>query len=409
MTLRHAWPVAFVRTVIVTIIFFGAILSAFYTQIMANLFFRDLAHLPQYLQAVINLTKDYFVIIMIFLTRLIAPSKVLITWNSTENKDLFNVDQNDNLISNLAPNSVLISNHQIYTDWLYLWWISYTANLSRSVYIILKDMSKIPILGYGMKNYKFLFLTRKWVNDKFTITSQLNEIDANARGMGPVNGVKQVASENATSIKWPQGTTDQKWPFQLIIFPEGTVTSDRTTKKSAQFCLDKNIPKLNHVLLPRTRGLFLALRKLRNTVEVVYDFTTGYGNLKPEEYGEIKFSLKRHFFLGYGPPTINYYVREFKIKDIPLGVETEDIDEADPADLLAFESWLNDVWYEKDKQLAYFYKTGTFNNVNKINQETIIADLKLRNWYEIFIPFIPTITTFLVLRLIYVFVLSVLK
>lgn len=55
------------------------------------------------------------------------------------------------------PNSVLISNHQIYTDWLYLWFLTYTSKFGNSVFIILKDLSKIPVLGYGMKNYNFYF------------------------------------------------------------------------------------------------------------------------------------------------------------------------------------------------------------------------------------------------------------
>lgn len=405
MSFRHLWPVAIVRTAIVAIVFIWGCLSCCYTQLVGIIIFKKLSNQPHHLQAIINLTKQHFVILMTFLTGLINPLKVFITWDKTTTKNhLFQVDSHGNLQSNLCHNSILISNHQIYTDWLFLWWISYTSNLSSYIYIVLKDLSKIPVLGWGMINFKFLFLTRKWENDKITLTNQLNEIDADARGRGPASGITQVASVNSTSIKWPPGTTDQVWPYQLIIFPEGTVTSDRTTKKSAQYCLDKNIPQLHHVLLPRVRGLFLALRKLRNSVESVYDFTTGYGNLKPDEYGEIKFSLKRFYILGHGPPTIHYYVREFKIADIPLGKDDSDSEDADPQELMAFESWLYKIWYEKDKKLQYFYEHGTFDDETEKSQKTVFADLKLRTYYEILTPFITLFTTILIIRLIWAFI-----
>ena len=37
------------------------------------------------------------------------------------NSDHFTVDESNNIHTMFQPNSVLISNHQIYTDWLYLW------------------------------------------------------------------------------------------------------------------------------------------------------------------------------------------------------------------------------------------------------------------------------------------------
>ena len=90
------------------------------------------------------------------------------------------------------------------------------------------------------------------------------EIDANARGMGPANGVQLIGSSSTTNkefTKWPQGSNVNKiWPYELILFPEGTVPSDRTTKKSAEFIASRGLPPLKHVLLPRIRGLFLALK-----------------------------------------------------------------------------------------------------------------------------------------------------
>lgn len=384
------------------VIFLVGIHACVWTQLVGLVVYRDLIHRPGDVQAVMNVTKTHFVVLMTFLTSWINPCKVKMTWDSSVNPSMFRRDFGGNLISNLSPNSVFISNHQIYTDWLFLWFISYTSRLSDSVHIILKDLSKIPILGYGMKNFNFLFLSRKWENDKVVLTNQLNEIDANARGMGPANGVVQVANHNSSTIKWPQGKTDQVWPYQLILFPEGTVTSLRTVKKSAEFCSSINLERMEHVLLPRIRGLFLALRKLRNSVEVVYDFTTAYSDLLPEEFGEDKFSLKRFYIRGHGPPVVNYYVRTYKISDIPLGTDTDDIDDADPKDLAAFEKWLYTIWEEKDDLMKYFYKHGTFTNESKSTEETVVADYKLRNSLEVFTPFITLFSALMILRLIWI-------
>jgi hypothetical protein len=43
-----------------------------------------------------------------------------------------------------------------YSDWLYLWWVSYTSNMHGAIYIILKDSLKwVPIIGWGMQFYGF--------------------------------------------------------------------------------------------------------------------------------------------------------------------------------------------------------------------------------------------------------------
>ena len=98
--------------------------------------------------------------------------------------------------------------------------------------------------------------------DKIFLTNQLLEIDANARGMGPANGVQLIGSSSTTNTeftKWPQGSNVNKI-YELILFPEGTVPSDRTTRNLLNSLVSRGLPPLKHVLLPRIRGLFLALK-----------------------------------------------------------------------------------------------------------------------------------------------------
>lgn len=383
-----------ISVVLLVLFFIGC--TSITTAIYTSHFFMSR---PQ-LQALINHTRKQFIVLITFVLSSLNPCEIEISWDDGPADQIRTL--NGDLFSSFKPNSVVILNHQIYTDWLFLWFLSYTSNLADSVHIVLKDMSKIPVLGYGMRMFDFMFLSRKWELDKRVLTNQLLRIDANARGLGPANGVTHVASANTTSsemglVEWPSGENPNEiWPYQVIIFPEGTVPSDRTRGRSAEYTQQLGLPAVKHVLLPRVRGLFLTLRKLRNTAEVVYDFTTAYDGVRADEYGEIVFSLKNQFLRAKGPRKVHYYVRQFALADIPLGTETADIDNADPRDLEAFQNWVYDVWYDKDKKLSEFYATGSF-----LAKHRTSGAFRLRSNWEVPPVFIPILLVLLLLRVVY--------
>lgn len=403
---RHSWPIVAIRTPLCAIIFITGTLSIRFTQLLA---WTVLQTQPTLYHSVINLTKVHFFTMLTFLTSIINPCKIVITYSGDELPDYnsFKVDASGNLSSILSPNSVWIANHQIYTDWLFLWFLQYTGRFGDSIYIVLKEnLGKIPVLGPGMRVFKFLFLSRKWEADKVRLTNQLLEIDADARGVGPSSGVKCVASTNPSLpgvTLWPKGSRGEKqiWTYQLVIYPEGTVKSPHTRARSDKFVVNTGRPVMKHVLLPRVRGLFLMLRLLRNTVEVVYDLACGYGGLTGDDYGEDVFTLKSFYLLGYGPSLVNYHVRAWNLKDIPLGDDDSlDIDSVDPAVLKKFEDWLYDTWYAKDELLDRFYKTGSFADPQQKNTKTVVADFKLKNPAEALRPFVVIVTFFIILRLV---------
>lgn len=136
---------------------------------------------------------------------------------------------------------------QLYTDWLYLWWIAYTNNMHGYIYIILKESLKsIPIVGWGCQFYNFIFLKRHWEHDQ------------------------QTFKEHMDKLNNPQD------PMWLLIFPEGTNLS-KTTRAASKRWADKNgLQDMKHQLLPRSRGLQFALQSLRHTTEWLYDCTIAY-------------------------------------------------------------------------------------------------------------------------------------
>lgn len=401
---RHSWPIVAIRTPFCIVVFLVGAVAMRLLQGIAWLFFRLM---PGLYSLIVNVTKVHFVTLLTFLTSIINPTKIVISYSADNlpKSNSFKVDLLGNLVSILSPNSVWISNHQIYTDWLFVWFVNYTGRFADSVYIVLKaNLANIPLLGTGMKVYKFLFLSRKWESDKITLTNQLLEIDADARGLGPASGVKCVLSTNPTLpgvAQWPKGSKGPIWPYQLIIYPEGTVKSRHTRERSNKFVQKVDRDHLKHVLLPRVRGIFLMLRLLRNTVEVVYDVTCCYGGLTAEDYGEDVFTLKAFYLLGYGPKSVNFYIQTWNIGDIPLGDdESVDIDDVDPAVLKQFEEWLYSVWYEKDKLMDTFYETGRFTEAEDKSITTVTADFKLRSSWEACTPFLVLIPVGIFARIV---------
>lgn len=391
---RDSFPFAAARTVVCVIVFTFGVIAIRINQLVATFFFK---RVPRWYYPCVDMTKIYFLYLITFITSLASPCKISVTFRSSDlpEQNNFRVDANKNLISTLSPNAVYISNHQIYTDWIFFWFLSYTSNLAGSVYIVIKEsLSRVPILGPGMLQFRFLFLLRKWENDKIDLTNRLLAIDADARGVGPGAGVSLVSSSQTANpgIKqWPTGVSkkqENKFNYQLVIFPEGTVVSPRTRERSKTYAESIERPHFDHVLLPRTRGLFLMLRLLRNTVDVVYDITYGYSGLNADEYGEEVFTLKALYLKGRGPPAVNYHIRGFLIKDIPLGDDfSVDVDDIDPDTLKEFEDWLYGIWAEKDKLMKHFYEKGTFASEADTTTQTVVADFKLRSRLEILAPF----------------------
>jgi 1-acyl-sn-glycerol-3-phosphate acyltransferase len=275
---------------------------------------------PKFYDGYMAWTKESFAVLVTTITQWWAPTVVRVSGDESMKGQLYQMDDGT-LKCNFPHRLVLMANHQLYTDWMYLWWVAYTNKMHGRIYIILKESLKnLPIFGWGAQFYNFIFLSRKWETDRSRVKRALNHLK------------------------------DPKDPMWLLIFPEGTNLSGVTRQKSAKWAEKTGVKDMKHQLLPRTTGLQFCLSELRQTTNWLYDCTIAYEGIPNGMYGQDVFTLRSSLFEGRPPKSVNMHWRRYRIQDIPT-----DNDEA-------FGRWLTNRWREKDYLLEYFYKFGTFPN-----------------------------------------------
>lgn len=329
--------------------------------------------------AYMALTKQYFGLFVTTGTQWFSPTVIRISGDSSIDGQLKQC-ADGRLECDFPERIVLVANHQIYTDWLYLWWISYTAGLHGHIYIILKESLKyVPIIGPAMMFYNFIFMARKWEKDQPRLRHRLQKL--NTRHSGPMTGDSGP------------GQLDPMW---LLIFPEGTNLSPNTRNSSKRWSEKAGIPDTRHVLLPRSTGLEFCLQELRNTVDYVYDCTIAYEGIPPGKYGGDIFTLRSVYFEGRTPKSVNMHWRRFKVSDIPLD------------DHKATEEWVLQRWREKDDMMEHYLQTGRFpgdaravtieggDKAGDKNRNFIETEVKPRYVWEVLQMFVPVLTTALV-------------
>ena len=242
-----------VRLVAFVTWFFSVVISTHLVQIIGiPLYWIN----RNYFYAYIALTKQTFGLLLTTITQWFSPTKVRVSGDRSVRGQL--VGTKDGLLQTEFPERlVMIANHQLYTDWLYLWWFAYTNKMHGHIYIILKESLKyIPIIGPGIMFYGFVFMSRKWTHDKDRLHHRLQKLKS--RHSGPMSGSRGL---------------DPMW---LMIFPEGTNLSANTRKGSKKWAEKQGVPDLQHLLLPRSTGLQYCLQELEGTIDWVYDCTMAY-------------------------------------------------------------------------------------------------------------------------------------
>ncbi|KAK6430769.1 hypothetical protein LTR95_013076 [Oleoguttula sp. CCFEE 5521] len=251
---------------------------------------------------------------------------------------------------------VMIANHQLYTDWLVLWWSAYTAGHHGHFYIVLKDaLGKIPMIGSGIRFFGWILLSRRWESDKSSLE----------RGLAHLSKASM--------------------PMWLLIFPEGTNLTKRSSAISRKWAEKNGLQCSDLTLLPRSRGLLACLQGLEVTVEWVYDCTIAYDGIPRGQDGQDLFNLKTLYGQGRAAPFTHAHWRRFAINKIPL------------RDAEAFDRWLLERWAEKAELLEHFRAHGGFPDT----QGSITSGVELRSPFEmlqILTGVIAVIAAWLMLR-----------
>lgn len=226
-------------------------------------------HLTQFIGAPLYLVnQSWFYSYMAMTKRLVAvlishgtdlwvPMKLRISGDESVASQIRQTDDG-NVRFDFPARVVLIANHQIYTDWLYLWWVAYanSPGMHGYIYIILKESLKhIPIGGWGMRFFGFIWMSRKMQVDQPRLAYRLQKLRREKTG--------------------PDGKPflDPMW---LLLFPEGTTLSQNSRNKSASWAKKQGLRDPEHALLPRSTGMYFCLKELKGSVDYVYDCTVAY-------------------------------------------------------------------------------------------------------------------------------------
>lgn len=308
---------------------------------------------PTIYRAWVDVGKQHFAVLIISLCEFFTRSRVTVYAPASIHAKL---DSRRRLHTKFASRAVVMANHQLYNDWFYVWWLAYTANLHGSLIIMLKEsLKRVPVFGWGMQHFEFLFMSRKWDVDQQRIQASMHNL-----------------------------AVHKEWPAWLLVFPEGTTLSLNGRNRTEAFAkkAGRTVPK--NVLLPRVRGLEACLRGLDGSIKTMYDITMFYEGIPEGDYGEVFYSLPNIYTKNKYPRDIKFHIREFKIQDIPY---------SDPEE---FEKWVYARWGEKDKIIDELkqnkFKDGLVTQVklNSISElygcfnisiALIMASLMLWNFY----------------------------
>ncbi|KAJ7293311.1 acyltransferase-domain-containing protein [Mycena rebaudengoi] len=318
----------------------------------------------------IRYTKRAFGSLLILMCQWFAPTKLIVTFEK-EGKGKFTEEeiqrivvknQDGEVVSlNLPTRVILIANHQVYADWWYAWCLTYF------VYITLKkSLQWIPVVGWGMQFFNFIFLARSWVSDRVQLASHLSALGKAAE--------------------------QQDSPLVFVLYPEGTVVSKNTRPISKKFADKMGIDDMTNSLLPRSTGLLYSLRSLAPRIPdlKLIDITTVYPGIPPMGYGQSYYTLRSIFLHGVPPPAIHMHLRIF---DVASNVPTGDLSKTNPAvvpnskspvevdipeaEKAAFDLWLRELWQEKDQSITRWFEAASFSKTS------FDIPLKLRSKREI--------------------------
>lgn len=145
--------------------------------------------------------------------------------------------------------NIIISNHLTEYDWFFISSVLHHFRRFEDICIILKmSLKDIPLLGYGMTFFQFIFLNRKLSKDIEIIKA----------------GIARLRS---------------KGKYDLLLFPEGTYIDKESHPKSQKWSSDAKVEvkgkrfNPNEVIIPRTTGFKVLMDNIGDDIEGFLDVT----------------------------------------------------------------------------------------------------------------------------------------
>ncbi|KAJ3063196.1 hypothetical protein HDU98_000964 [Podochytrium sp. JEL0797] len=237
-----------------------------------------------------------------------------------------------------ADKMIVMANHQIYPDWLTMWYVAWSRNLHADMRVFLiKILSLLPLFGQGMQMFEWVFLNQNLEKDREIIRGNLE-----------------------TARK------DVGVPLWLLIFPEGTLNTPGNVAKSRVYAEKMGIsPHPQHCILPKSTGLYLSLQHLTPTVTSLFDMTVGYSGISGTEIPYDALLPDKMFFHNQYPREIHFHIDRYDVRTEVPGFRVTDqlgsgvVREEDEAEVKKeFDLWLRTVWMRKDERLVRFYADG---------------------------------------------------
>ncbi|XP_024603718.1 1-acyl-sn-glycerol-3-phosphate acyltransferase delta isoform X3 [Neophocaena asiaeorientalis asiaeorientalis] len=146
-------------------------------------------------------------------------------------------------------NAIVVLNHKFEIDFLCGWSLAERFGvLGGSKVLAKKELAYVPIIGWMWYFTEMVFCTRKWEQDRKTVSESLLHL------------------------------RDYPEKYFFLIHCEGTRFTEKKHQISMQVAQAKGLPSLKHHLLPRTKGFAITVRSLRNVVSAVYDCTLNFRN-----------------------------------------------------------------------------------------------------------------------------------
>lgn len=207
-----------------------------------------------------------------------------------------------------GENAILVVNHQQMADITTLMALARTKGRLGDLKWFVKDpMKYVPGVGWGMLFLGCVFVKRDWASDEAHVRRSFSRL------------------------------LDERLPFWLIQFSEGTRITREKAARSRVYALRQGIAPTEHVLLPRTKGFVASVQGLRRTNASIYDLTIAYERGVPTLWQHICGQV----------PRVHLHVRRYEMSALPDSAED-------------LSDWLMARFHEKDHLLDHFYKQGAF-------------------------------------------------